>query len=152
MTALARPSDTAAQAAPLEAGIPAPCPPRSPPASESRRGRSLGLAPEAVEGARAIAAPIGQKRVLTMLDHLMARTAPPSDESAPARAAGLTDREVEILPLLVTGASNKEIARSLFISENTAAKHLRSILTKNGATSRTRAAHHALTHAWVKLQ
>ena len=56
------------------------------------------------------------------------------------RPAGLTPREVEVLRLAAEGLSNKEIAARLFISENTAANHMRSILLKTQAPNRTKAA------------
>ena len=54
-------------------------------------------------------------------------------------ASTLTDREREILALLARGASNRGIAEALFISENTVKNHVRSILDKLQATSRTEA-------------
>ena len=45
---------------------------------------------------------------------------------------GLSAREVQILRLVARGLSNREIGRSLFISEHTAANHMRSILRKTG--------------------
>ncbi len=51
----------------------------------------------------------------------------------------LTEREIEVLRLLAQGMSNKEIARSLQIVEDTAKVHVRNILAKLGAQSRTQA-------------
>jgi DNA-binding CsgD family transcriptional regulator len=56
----------------------------------------------------------------------------------------LSDREREILKLVATGVSNKEIARTLFISQNTVKVHLRNIFNKIGAASRTEAAMYAV--------
>ncbi|MBN9613489.1 MAG: response regulator transcription factor, partial [Actinobacteria bacterium] len=53
----------------------------------------------------------------------------------------LTDREVEVLRLLATGAANKEIARTLFVSEATVKTHVAHILTKLGVDSRSKAIH-----------
>jgi DNA-binding CsgD family transcriptional regulator/N-acetylneuraminic acid mutarotase len=66
--------------------------------------------------------------------------------------AELTDREREILKLLATGSSNKEIARDLFISSNTVKVHLRNIFAKIGAASRTEAAMYAVHSGLVKSQ
>ncbi len=49
----------------------------------------------------------------------------------------LTDRELEVLRLVVVGQRNKEIAADLGISENTAKFHLRNILDKLHAQNRT---------------
>jgi two-component system, NarL family, response regulator YdfI len=54
-------------------------------------------------------------------------------------AEPLTPREIEVLQMLATGLSNKEIATRLHISEHTAKFHVASILGKLGAGSRTEA-------------
>lgn len=57
----------------------------------------------------------------------------------------LTQREIEVLKLVDTGASNKEIARALFVSEATVKSHLVHIFTKLGVDSRAKAVHRART-------
>src|SRR5262249_52945194 len=52
----------------------------------------------------------------------------------------LTEREKEVLMLVAKGASNKDIAAELFITERTARTHVSNILGKLGVTSRTQAA------------
>ena len=52
----------------------------------------------------------------------------------------LTSREVEVLRLVVAGASNKAIAKQLYISVGTVKSHMSAIMTKLGATCRTQAA------------
>ena len=52
---------------------------------------------------------------------------------------GLTPRQVEILRLVAAGSTNRQIARTLTISEATARTHLANIYTKLGATNRTQA-------------
>ena len=49
---------------------------------------------------------------------------------------GFTDREEEVLDILITGASNKEIARELGITERTIKAHVASLLQKTGTKDR----------------
>jgi DNA-binding NarL/FixJ family response regulator len=67
-------------------------------------------------------------------------------EPGPAAPAGLSDREVEVLRLVASGQTNREIASTLHLSERTVARHLSNIFTKIGATSRTAAAAFAYEH------
>ena len=63
----------------------------------------------------------------------------PTARSTSALVEPLSERELEILRLVATGASNREIAGNLFISEGTVKNHLTSILGKLGARDRTQA-------------
>ncbi|RJQ50918.1 MAG: DNA-binding response regulator [Actinobacteria bacterium] len=67
----------------------------------------------------------------------------------PAPGSDLTERELEVLALLVRGMNNREIAEELFVSRSTAKFHVSSILTKLGAASRTEAVALALQHKLV---
>ncbi|KAM9863840.1 response regulator transcription factor [Leucobacter sp. BZR 635] len=53
----------------------------------------------------------------------------------------LTEREVEVLRLLATGAANREVARALFVTEATVKSHVAHIFTKLDVDSRSRAIH-----------
>ncbi len=73
---------------------------------------------------------------------------------AAARAAGeddeLTAREREVLVLIAEGATNKEIAAKLVVSENTARNHVSHILSKLGFSRRSEAAAYAVKKGLIK--
>jgi len=61
----------------------------------------------------------------------------------------VSPREVEVLQLIAQGATNKEIADSLFISENTVKTHLRNIMEKLHLANRSQAAAYAVKKGLV---
>lgn len=74
--------------------------------------------------------------------------APLPSSVAPAEAvseAGLTEREVQILNCLVSGSSNKSIARQLLVTEPTVKAHVKGLLRKIRVSNRTQAAIWALS-------
>jgi DNA-binding NarL/FixJ family response regulator len=64
-------------------------------------------------------------------------------------AGPLTGREVEVLRLVATGATNRAIAAELFLSEKTVARHLSNIFTKLDVSSRAAATAYAFQHGLV---
>lgn len=54
---------------------------------------------------------------------------------------GLTDREIEVVALLAQGLTNKEIGSKLFISEHTIKDHIKNIMKKMSAASRSEIAY-----------
>ena len=71
------------------------------------------------------------------------RTSAPSGPFKPNTAAqaslGITEREAEVLGLLASGRSNKEIARALAVSPNTIKTHIARLFEKLAASRRTEA-------------
>lgn len=65
-------------------------------------------------------------------------------------AEELTPREREVLALVARGATNKEIAETLFISENTVKNHLRNIMDKLHSKNRAQAVAYALEHGVIE--
>jgi ATP/maltotriose-dependent transcriptional regulator MalT len=68
------------------------------------------------------------------------RAVPASPQTTPDDPFGLTRREREVLALVSTGRTNRQIADELFISESTAGVHVSNILGKLGVATRTEAA------------
>lgn len=91
---------------------------------------------------------VGREAVADMVSYLRdkaAQTPPP-----PAKAYGLTKRELEILSTIVSGLSNKEIAQKFSLSEDTVKHHLTNIFDKVGVSSRLELALFAINHRLVE--
>jgi len=73
-------------------------------------------------------------------------------EATRETGANLTPREGEVLQLVAQGATNKEIADSLFISENTVKTHLRNIMEKLHLANRSQAAAYAVKRGLVQYK
>ncbi len=64
-------------------------------------------------------------------------------------ALGLTQRELELLRLVASGATNSRLARQLFVTEQTVKFHLSNIYRKLGVANRTQASRFAYQHGLV---
>jgi DNA-binding CsgD family transcriptional regulator len=96
-------------------------------------------------GALALSRELGMQALEERVMGLQRQATPPS-RSHHTYPCGLTPREVEVLQLVASGKSNHDIAAVLFVSPNTVANHVRSILTKTHTANRTEAAAYALRH------
>jgi DNA-binding CsgD family transcriptional regulator len=92
-------------------------------------------------GVRDIFSELGARPDLAALDLLM--------HEDDADGHGLSAREREVLRLVATGRSNREIASALVLSEHTVARHLQNIYAKLGVSSRTAAGAFAHEHDLV---
>jgi two-component system, NarL family, response regulator DegU len=74
-----------------------------------------------------------------------------SDDREDDAMGGLTNREMELLRLVATGLSNKEIAHQLSLAESTVKNRLSLLFEKLGVKDRTQAAIYALSHGLIPL-
>ena len=63
---------------------------------------------------------------------------------------GLTSRELEILRLVASGCTNGDVARTLWVTEQTVKFHLRNVYRKLGLANRTQASRYAHVHGLVE--
>jgi DNA-binding NarL/FixJ family response regulator len=75
-----------------------------------------------------------------------------ADERQQLPAPRLTDREMEVLRLVAQGMNNRDIAKELFISENTVKNHIRNILEKLHLHSRMEAVVYAVREKLLEIK
>jgi DNA-binding NarL/FixJ family response regulator len=74
-----------------------------------------------------------------------------ADERPAMPTPKLTDREMEVLKLVAKGMNNRDIAKELFISENTVKNHIRNILEKLHLHSRMEAVVYAVREKMIEI-
>ncbi|MGI5427487.1 response regulator [Streptomyces sp. CA-179760] len=96
----------------------------------------LAEAVRVVAAGEALLAPVITRKLIAEFSRLDDRPRSPLKE----RVGDLTERETEVLALIAQGLSNGEIARHLFVAEQTVKTHVGRILVKLGLRDRTQAA------------
>jgi DNA-binding NarL/FixJ family response regulator len=89
------------------------------------------------------------RRVLSMF---VERTHGITGHTVPSSRGVFTNREKEVLELLVAGRSNKEIGTPLGIEERTVKAHVAKLMRKVGVQNRIALSVHAITHSLVSLR
>ena len=103
----------------------------------------------ALDEARVICVPLAAAPALARIDVLAARLGEQSsamERTAPVR---LSPREIEVLRLLASGRTNREIAETLFLSARTVERHITNLYAKIGAQNRAEAIAYAHEHALI---
>jgi DNA-binding NarL/FixJ family response regulator len=88
-----------------------------------------------------------EQRILLELVQRQSTVAP----DRPRRATAVSERELEVLAVLATGASSSEAADRLCISLNTVRTHLKNIMVKLEARSKLEAVMIAIRAGWIEL-
>jgi len=114
---------------------------------KSAKGQDLV---EAVRAVRAGESVLHPKIIEKLLKQAMA--AKPAETVEPKIKDLLSDREMEMLKLLATGMSNKEIAEKLYLSLRTVKAHMSNIFTKMNVASRSEALVEALRTGLLTLK
>jgi DNA-binding NarL/FixJ family response regulator len=110
----------------------------------------IGRAVEAAAAGQAVLDPAVQQRLLSAATR---SPAPAEPQAAVAPSAAdpddLTPREAEVLRLIAGGQSNREIARTLFVSEATVKTHVNRIFAKTGSRDRAQATRYAYINGYA---
>ncbi|HEY2579717.1 MAG TPA: response regulator transcription factor [Streptosporangiaceae bacterium] len=103
----------------------------------------------AVHGGQSLISPSMAGKLLTEFATLARRNEDEPPQQVPAPK--LTEREMEVLKLVARGMNNRDIAKELFISENTVKNHVRNILEKLQIHSRMEAVMIALRDKLIEF-
>lgn len=106
---------------------------------------------EVAQGVRVVAdgqSLISPSMAVKLIDEFKQMSQPDRNQAPGIR---LTERELEVLGLVATGMNNREIAKQLFISENTVKNHVRNMLEKLQLHSRMEAVMYAVREKLLEL-
>jgi len=101
----------------------------------------------AVHGGQSLISPSMASKLLTEFASMIKKT----DDRQQVPTPRLTDREMEVLKLVAKGMNNRDIAKQLFISENTVKNHIRNILEKLQLHSRMEAVVYAVREKLLEI-
>ncbi len=107
----------------------------------------VGSAVRAVHGGQSLISPAMASTLLDEFSSMLSR----GDERQQVPAPRLTPREMEVLRLVAKGLHNREVAKQLFISENTVKNHVRNILEKLQLHSRMEAVLYAVRERLLEI-
>jgi DNA-binding NarL/FixJ family response regulator len=101
----------------------------------------------AVHGGQSLISPSMASKLLTEFASMIKK----NDDRQQVPTPRLTDREMEVLKLVAKGLNNRDIAKQLFISENTVKNHIRNILEKLQLHSRMEAVVYAVREKLLEI-
>jgi DNA-binding NarL/FixJ family response regulator len=107
----------------------------------------VATAIRAVAGGQSLISPSMASKLISEFAQLVKR----DDDRQQVPAPRLTERELEVLRLVARGMNNRDIARQLFISENTVKNHIRNILEKLQLHSRMEAVVYAVREKLLEI-
>jgi DNA-binding NarL/FixJ family response regulator len=111
----------------------------------------IGRAILAAADGQAVLDPGVQRRLLSAATRTSnaPATAPAAPSGDPGGVDDLTPREADVLRLIAAGQSNREIARTLYVSEATVKTHVNRIFAKTRSRDRVQAMRYAYTHGYA---
>jgi DNA-binding NarL/FixJ family response regulator len=107
----------------------------------------VASAVRAVHNGQSLISPSMASKLLTEFASMIKKT----DDRQQVPTPRLTDREMEVLKLVAKGLNNRDIAKQLFISENTVKNHIRNILEKLQLHSRMEAVVYAVREKLLEI-